>query len=372
MVLAVANQDLTMRIPFCRRVLGLAAALSLIGGSAVSAQSVPEDPMVPPAAEAAARVSPLRMVTVTTGDMAATRRFYEAAMGMKGVAARVTGAAAARLARHWGMAPSPFIDTVLFTYPASPTSVAVRAVAVPATLPPARPGRDSKYMGPLGFGFASSDIPARQRAAADQGFTSSAGIKRMDFPRADGTTYNVAEIHWLAPDDMLVLGVDRGTMRPVGPVDAAARQGGVAYASALVGDIGRANRFLNDVVGLERRRAMRFPGGGPDGGMIGLERGEPVAFEQWFSGGSSTGYLVVMQRLERAREMPQATGFAARGIALWSFETPDLDAAVARFRKDGGSATIATVDLPGVGKRRAAVLRSPDNLAVELVAAVVR
>jgi hypothetical protein len=76
-----------------------------------------------------------------------------------------------------------------------------------------------------------------------------------------------------------------------------------------------------------------------------------------------------MQRLERPRETPAASGFAARGIALWSFETPDLDAAVARFRKDGGTATITTVDLPGMGSRRAAVLRTPDNLAVELVQA---
>lgn len=358
-----------MRIMSSGRRALLSAAFLLAGVSNVSAQTVPEDPMIPPATEPAARVSPLRMVSVATGDMAATRRFYERAMGMRAAPARATGAAAMALSKHWGMAPTAVVDTIIFTYPATSGSVAVRAISVPATLPTARPGLDSRYLGPLGFGFASGDIAARDRAVTAEGFTSSVGVKRMDFPRADGTTYNVAEIHWHAPDDVLVLGVDRGTMKPVGQIAPSSRQGGVAYASALVGDIARANRFLHDVVGLERRRAMQFPGGGPQGGMIGLDLGEPVAFEQWFSGGSSTAYLVVMERLERAREMPAATGLAARGVVLWSFETPDLDGAVARFRAGGGKTAIATVDLPGVGKRRAAVLRSPDNLTIELIEA---
>lgn len=344
----------------------VAALLLFAWGGPVLAQV---DPMIPPAGERVGLTSPLRMVTVATGDMAATRRFYEGALGMTATAVHLSGTEGRALAKHWGLRLSKAPDVVIFSAPGAPGSGRVRAVAVDASLPAARPGRDSRYLGPLGLGFASSDLTDREKLVNGQGFVSTAGVKRMDFARADGTTYNVAEIHFHAPDDLLVLGVDRGDMRPVGPIDPGNKIGGVAYSSALVGDAKRAGEFLSEVVGLTRRRATQFEGGGPKGGMIGLDLGEPVAFEQWFSGGSSTGYLVVMQRLKGERVMPPASGFDARGIALWTFETSDLDGAVARYAAKGGKAAISTVEIPGIGHRRAAVLRSPDNLAVELVEA---
>ncbi len=326
------------------------------------------DPMVPGPDEQPGLTSPLRAVTVSTGEPDETRRFYSGALGMTATSVRVEGAEAAELAALWQVAGREAFDFTLFTQPhAAAGGAIVRAFHVPGALPTSRPGYDSKYVGPLGFGFPVDDLHIRARIAEAVGYTLTAGVKQMDFPRADGTTYTVGEIHLLAPDDVMVLGVDRGDLHPVGSIDPALRIGQVGYASVLVSDIDQFGDFLRAVLGLTQRRKMAFEGGGPAGGMIGLDVGEKIAFEQWYSGNSSTGYLVVMQRLERERVVPQATGFSARGVSMWTFATTELDACVERFRARGGTAEVATVTSPGFGRGRCAIVHTPDGMPVGLI-----
>ncbi len=325
------------------------------------------DPMAPVRTQQPAETSPLRAVTIATDDFDRTRRFYCGVLGMVAERAPLDGADAAALAAHWGLDAAPSHVMVL-RQPGASGAAIVRAVLTPSSHPLARPAYDSRFVGPLGFGFPIRDLGAREQVANAFGFVASAGIRRMDFPRADGSTYNVGEIHFLAPDDIMVLGVDRGEMAPVGPLDEALSIGGVAYASVLVSDMAVFAAFLEDVLGLERRRRMSFQSPGPAGGMRGLDAGETIAFEQWFSHGAATGYLVVMQRLEGERT-PAATGFAGRGVAMWTFETEALDAAVARFHSAGGAATVRTLASPGFGRRRSAILTTPDGLPVELIEA---
>ena len=48
-------------------------------------------------------VEPLAAITLTTGNLAAARRFYQGALGMSPQFHRVEGEAAMRLAAHWGL-----------------------------------------------------------------------------------------------------------------------------------------------------------------------------------------------------------------------------------------------------------------------------
>ena len=74
-------------------------------------------------------------------------------------------------------------------------------------------------------------MPTRLAEVIKRGFSSTVGITKMNFSRADGSEYTVSEVHYVAPDDTLVLGVDRGGYTQVGPVNPATGIGGVAYSS---------------------------------------------------------------------------------------------------------------------------------------------
>ena len=325
------------------------------------------DPMLPTSSPADALVSPLQIVTVATGDLARARRFYQGALDMSAEEVALEPAARAALATHWGIDPNAFERVVLLRQPFSGGSAAVRLVEVAGTLPTSRPGTDSRYLGGLGFGLAGTEWDARDAIAKTLGFQSSVGVIRMDFPRADKTTYTVSEIHFQAPDDLLVLGVDRGDMAPVGPIDAGLGIGTVAYSSMLVGDLAATDRFLADVLGLERRRDISFRSSGPGGGMLGLAKGEEVAFQQWFAPGASTGYLVVMERLTGERTPAGPLDLTSRGLSMLSFRTDRLDEVARRWAAFSGSRAAASrVDLPGVGPARAIRIASPDGLPVEV------
>jgi catechol 2,3-dioxygenase-like lactoylglutathione lyase family enzyme len=343
-----------------------AAALALAG--AACAQAEPDaDPMRPLSSVEDATTSPMRAVTVMAGDLDLTRRFYQGALDMSAELDTLEGEDAQALAAAWGFDFTGPIDMVIFHHPDAQGAAIVRAIQAPDALTVMRPAYDSAFLGPLGFGFAGEDLASRARIVEEMGFTSTAGVKSMNFPRADGSTYEVSEIHYAAPDDILVLMVNRGDQAPVGPIDPALGVGGVAYASVMVGDLADSARFLGDVLQLEQRRDISFRASGEGGGMQGLDAGEEIAFQQWFSPGSTTGYLVIMERLE-GEHIEGELGFEQRGVALWSFQVDDLDAVLARYAETAGEAAPepSVYTSPGIGRVRGAVIENPDGLPVEV------
>lgn len=343
---------------------GIAVSIALGGADA---QSEAPDPMVPVSSAEDATISPMRALTIMSGDLDATRRFLQGAMDMSAELVTLSGADAEAQRARWGVPGEGDLEMAVFRHPAADGAAIVRAVQGDPDTAVMRPGYDSRPVGPLGFGFAGENLARRFEIAQALGFESTAGVMYMDFPRADGTTYEVSEIHFKAPDDILVLAVNRGPMQPVGPIDPALGVGGVAYASVLVDDLAAHGRFYADVLGLEQRRDISFRASGPNGGMVGLRRGEEVAFQQWFSPGARTGYLVVMELLEGPKSRTEL-GFEQRGVAMWSFEADDLDALLQRYAEFTGAPAPAAVEAqsPGLGLVRAAVIETPDGLPVEV------
>jgi hypothetical protein len=156
----------------------------------------------------------------------------------------------------------------------------------------------------------------------------------MTLPRGDGSTYDVQEIHYQGPDGVLVLGIDRGDMAPVGPIDAGSGIGGPAYASFVVENLPATEAILKGVLRYEKRRDAVFTSAGPKGGL-GLESGQRFAFQQWYAPGARTGYLVVMKMLDRPVSPPQRGGFTRRGIAMLGFDAADLGAVALRAHEVG-------------------------------------
>lgn len=328
-----------------------------------------DDPMRPRSNAASALCSPLRVLTITTGDLQATRRFYQGAFGLVPEIFEPGERQAAELIAHWGLLPSRPLRVIVFHRPGLDDAFQLRAIEVPPTLPVLRPRYVGEYVGALGLGFPSDDLEIRDRIVRALGFDSTAGITRMDFPRADGTTYNVGEVHYRAPDEVLVLGVDRGPMAPVSSIDPALGIGGPAYASMIVSDAAHVTPVFAEVLGYEMRREMTFASGGPEGGM-GLQKGARVRFQQWFSPGSSAGYLVVMELLDARRPPPVPLGPGGRGVAMWSFETADVVAAAARARSIDLPVRSGPREmfLPGTGHVVSVVIATADGFPIEIYA----
>lgn len=339
------------------------AACSATGGDRLSA---PEDPMKPVSSAEHAITSPIRLVTIATGSAEESGAFYEKGIGLESRGVPLSKTDMDKLDDHYDWASRGY---TIFGKTALAEAAAVRSVEVDSSLPVLRPAYSSRFVGALGVGFPSSDLDVLTSTVEKHGFHSAVGVTRMNFPRADGSTYEVGEVHYKAPDDVLVLGVDRGTQAPVGPIDTESGAGGVAYASMLVDDVDKTGRFMSDVLGYEKRRAMTFNSKGPGGGMQDMRAGELVAFEQWFSPGSTTGYFVVMELLDGGkRALPQPAA-GSRGVVGWTVLSRDLDDIKRRWKAYSGLDSIDEFqgNIPGLGLGRSIVIATPDGAPVEVV-----
>jgi catechol 2,3-dioxygenase-like lactoylglutathione lyase family enzyme len=326
------------------------------------------DPMVPTSNVASAFASPLRVLTIVTADLEQTRRFYQGAMGMVATRHELKGQAARALRRHWNMADGLSLTSISFSQPGAIGSMQVRAILADPDAPSSRPNYDPEYPGALGMGYPIHDLARRETIVAALGFRSAVGVVSMAFPRADQTTYDVGEIHFKAPDDILVLGVDRADMAPVGPLDRALDIGGPAYASAIITDAEAIVPIFSTVLGLEMRREMSFQSGGPSGGM-GLPEKTKVRFQQWFSPGSTTAYLVIMDLIDAGKTNRIGLGPASRGLAMWTFDVPSLKEVGRRARLAG--VTILSPPSRQTGPdgkpQYSMMLATPDNFPIEVV-----
>lgn len=343
----------------------LAALLAITVPTALSAQA--RDPMEPLPNAGPAIVSPLRVVTLTTTDMIATRRFYQGGLGMTPISRRLTGAAAQALIRHYDLAPASSVEMVLFAQPGLPDGAVVRAISVAAKAF-SRPDYNAEYVGALGMGVPARGLAKREAIVNAFGSRAQVGVTEMDFPRADKTTYTVGEIHFLAPDNVLVLGVDRGPMNPVGPIDPAVDIGAPSYVSMIVDDAAASASFFKTVLGFEMRREFVFQSKGPTGGMR-LPPKTDVKFQQWFAPGSRTGYLVIMDLLNAGKRAPSPLGLASAGLAMWTFETADLTGVRRRAASIGVRevARPTRIDVPGLGPALSLIVATPDGFPVEIV-----
>lgn len=330
------------------------------------AAAVPVDPMMPREDGRPVVCGPLSGVTIASADLNATRRFYGGALELRFEPIALSPAVR-QLAQHWGATPATEFEMLEFTRPGIPEAIRVRVIGLSKDRPTSRPALDCRYDGPLGIGVPVHGLARRHAIVEGYGFKANAGVTTMTFPRADGSMYDIGETHWVAPDDVMVPGVDRAHLQPVGPVDPALYIGGPSYASALVSDVAVHGVFLDAVLGYELRREFTFESEGPDGGMR-LPKVTRVRFQQWFAPGTRTCYLVIMQLLEHGLRAREGLGLKNRGIGLWSFPTRVLDEVLDRAHRHGAPILRAPTDLdvPGVGPVRSMILATPDGFPIEV------
>ena len=234
-------------------------------------------------------------------------------------------------------------------------AVRVRVVDAGKALPVLRPRHDAFAIGGLAMGMPVSGQARREDMVTAAGFKSAVGITSMTLDRGDGTSYAVEEIHCQGPDGVLVLGIDRGAMRPVGPVDPASGIGGPAYSSIVVGDLARSEAFMRDVLRYELRRG--FTSAGSKGGLR-LPDGTRVVLQQWYAPGALTGYVILLKLLDTPQPTPPG---AVRGLAMWSFDVADA-AAIEACGRAVAARVIAPAQL--TGDHRQTIIAMPDGFPI--------
>ncbi len=302
----------------------LTALLVAATAPAVFAQT---DPLAVTGVADPRAASALREVTVIASDPVAARRFYANAAGMTAGAPRTV--AAAEMARLGIPRPGSAVE---FTR-AVPGAANVRVIAVHGALAPLRPDHVALTLGGLAMGMPVSSQAVTEQRVTRAGFASVVGPTTMTLARTDGSKYTVGEIHYRAPDGVLVLGIDRGVMPPVGPIERSSGIGGPAYASIVVQDLAGSESFMRDVLRFEKRRDTVFTSSGPRGGL-GLADGQRFAFQQWFAPGAVTGYVILLKMLDRPAT-PTVPRAPHSGLAMLGFTAANLAAVEARARAGG-------------------------------------
>ena len=89
-------------------------------------------------------------------------------------------------------------------------------------------------------------MPTRLAEVIKRGFSSTVGITKMNFSRADGSEYTVSEVHYIAPDDTLVLVLIVAATRKLA-CQSGHRHWRCRLLSFMVDSIEQSSRFFNEV-----------------------------------------------------------------------------------------------------------------------------
>ena len=279
-----------------------------------------EDVFAPQSTPDEALVGPLHTITYVTADSTGAQRFFVDGLGLDAGDVVSLGA---EQAAYLGVQAAT--EAQCFSLPSAGRDSQIRALYVGADSPLLRAGIDGRHVGGLSIGFPMTDLAAREQIVAIAGFDSSVGVKLIEFTSPDGISYVSEEIHFLAPENVFVLGVKRPDgFRAVGPLDESAGIGAPAYSAQCLADADAAIPFYRDVLGYEIRRDVDLTVAEPSG--LKLHDGMKERFIMAFAPGAGTGYLVFLDHYAANIPPPvMPIGPPARGIAMWSFPAAELE-----------------------------------------------
>ncbi len=314
-------------------------------------------------------VGPLHTVTMVTREKDPISRIFEQGMELESTAWQApSGEDLDRLNRYFGLPPASEWEACAFYRDGDAGNVQIRVMVFRDETPIVRPAIDGRYVGGLSIGFPMSDMTGRETRMAELGVTSSIGVKELEFASPTGEVYVSGEIHFLAPENVFLLGVQRpAVFVPVGPMDAERGIGAAAYSARCVSNTDEVIRFFEDALGFETRRDITMAVGERSG--LRLEEGLAERFVQMFSPGSSTGYLVFLDHESATKPSPAASlGPPSRGVVMWSFPTAQLDAVYDKLQQSN----LEIVHPPGklrspfLPNTRSMLVKDPGGFPIEL------
>ncbi len=311
----------------------------------------------------------LSEVTLSTNSLDSIRQFYVSGMGMtlEGPIP-VKRAVRKRLHRMWGIPDTLRWHLYRLHRPEIVGEIAIRVVVFEQPVPAIHASYDPLELGPLSIGFPNLNQVQLDNHIRNLGFGALARLEASKILRPDGTPYTIYETIFNAPDYTHCVGITRGDgMRQMAPVDSATGHGGPGYSAQVVHNSDEVLAFYTQVLGLELRSDRQWRSS--SGSALGIPEGIPFRFSIVYPQGARTGQLLFLD-FEDAREKPSAhpPRLPYRGIAMWSFETRDLDEIAQRVRKANTPVAHPRVRLrhPTLGPVEIMVLWAPNGFPVEV------
>ena len=327
----------------------------------------PADPLAPSSSSADAFAGPLAAVTLITDSLPKTEALYSGLFGLERADPEApTDPALAR--QLWGLPDDFDFQEVLLRRADQPAVPCLRVLVSAQAAEPVRPAYKTTLEGGLSVGFVMHDIGRVVEQGAAAGFPTSAGVVSMDMARPDGTPYQVHECHFLAPDDVYALGVERPPdLAQIGPIAAGDAVGGPAYTGQVMNHCDATLAFYTDVLGYEVRRRMTVGGPLVEKGL-GLDPDTSFEFLQVFAPGSTTAYFIVLDFADGGQPNP-AIAPPHRGVVMWTVPVADV-AQVAAAAPASGASVLAG-PLVGqsalFGERLSVSIRTANGFIIECV-----
>ncbi len=348
----------------------LLACLGLLPAAGIGQDAEPKDALAPISRSENALTGSLHTVTISTNSLEESLLFYQDGQGLK-----VTGPIKSsyitkrRQRKLWGIPRGTKWDLYLLRRNGVPGTVQIRLLVLREQAPAIHRSWSALELGPLSLGFPNLQ-PARQDERLRQlGFGSLNKMEVYPVPRPDGSTYQISETIFNAPDFVHAVSIHRGDgMSQLGPIDPKSGLGGPAYSAQVIEDSDRVLAFYTDVLGLELRSDRTWTTRN-EGSALQVPPGTIFRFSIVYAKGATSGHLLFVDYKNRETIAPNTEPRVPnRGIGMWSFPTRNLEIVLKRAREQN----IAIVrkpthyKSPALGDARAATLLAPNGFLVEI------
>jgi catechol 2,3-dioxygenase-like lactoylglutathione lyase family enzyme len=342
-----------------RDLLVFAAAMT---ASSALAQA-PVDHNLPKDPNAKGMLGPLRVITIVTSDLEGMTKMYRDGMGME-----LTGPIPLDVTNRnnfrvlWKMPDGTKYDIYMLKRPNVPQAAQIRLVVVKPETPAVRKSWNRQELGPYGMGFPTTDVEAWDKHVTKLGFKrATPEIERFPLKRSDGTPYDVLEATFNGPEFLRNIAISRRDgMAQVGDVDPATGRGGPSYATMIVDDMEAMINFFTRILDMEVRVDR-----------IWTAYDIPFRFVTLYAKGSTHGHIALAS-YEKQHVVPGTgvrPGLPNRGMAMLTFEVPDMQAAGKRVESfkiyfEGAYSTLTSDD---IGERSGVMFAAPNGIIVEMI-----
>jgi catechol 2,3-dioxygenase-like lactoylglutathione lyase family enzyme len=360
----------------CVVVIGLLTLLACapVGQPAPAEPEVEQkvsDALAPTTTDADAVTKQLHTTTLCTSDLETIEAFYGDGLGL-----RITGpielAPDVRAIQRtlWGIPNDIDWELYLMDRPTVVGTIQVRVLVLDRETPLIHSTWNPQEPGPFSMGFSTTDLESWDPELRSRGWESLMPLSKYRIPRPDGTSYEIQETIFNAPDFMHSVTISRGDGMPqLGPVDPATGRGGPIYSAQIIENSDEVLEFYVGVLGMELRSDRQFKSSGSKG-ALGVPDGTEFRFAIVYAHGATFGHLLFLDYQGRLG-LP-SPGVEPRppnrGMAMWSFPVRDMDEILARLAAAGIEPFSPPVEYesPSLGRHRSVTVLDPGGFMVEL------
>jgi catechol 2,3-dioxygenase-like lactoylglutathione lyase family enzyme len=349
----------------------IALFLIIIMSNVVLAKT--KDALAPQSSVKDALALPLHTATIATVSLQESLLFYRDGMGMNVEGPIELSPKQIAIQRKLWQIPSDIKWQTYRLYREGVSqAIQIQLLVLNKPTPTIHDSWNPMELGPFSLGFPNDDTSKLDKKVRDKGFGALNVLESYPIPRTDGTTYQIDETIFNAPDFLHGVAITRGGgMAPLGPI-AKDGLGGPAYSAQIIKDSSQHLKFYTDVLGLEIRSDREFKSAG-DQGAMNLPNGTVFRFAIVYSKGATTGHMLFVdfRNVEPVRPRNKPT-LPNIGLGMWTYPVTDIDKVLSNAKKYGSEIVSGVIEMnsPMFGNAKVATLRAPNGFLIEVFEAL--